>query len=128
MISILTLQSVCVSRNYFDSLTKFILDLYLASLDASAKLFFFHACARYMYLPFFNSNFLLKHHIRWRGSGVILRRWFTITHRHFDYVLTETKADIIDPLPRNLPTSSLSVIIVWSEYSTHDKSMTRSPR
>jgi len=41
MISILTLQSVCVSRNYFDSLTKFILDLYLASLDASAKLFFF---------------------------------------------------------------------------------------
>lgn len=35
------------------------------------------------------------------------------------------KADIIDPLPRNLPTGSLSVIIVRSEYSTHDKSMTR---
>jgi len=47
-----------------------------------------------------------------------------ITHRNCG-VPTETKADIIDPLPRNLPTSSLSVIIVRSEYSTHDKSMTR---
>lgn len=37
------------------------------------------------------------------------------------------KLDIIDPLPRNLPSGSLSVIIAAKRvYSARDKSMTRS--
>lgn len=55
--------------------------------------------------------------------------WLThqtpVTHQNCE-VPTEMKANIIDPLPRNLAYGSLSVIIVRGNYSAHDKSMSRS--